>query len=149
MLSKIAFSAILLVSVGSLGSTALAETPDRYIGLGLELNDGELGAISKVQISDLKKDSGILKGVSLSIRPSITFDNGNNATLPVTIDKNLGQNLEIYGGLGADLETSGDNDFGLIGVVGADYSISKKIVANGNFKFGNSEEVTLGLGFKI
>jgi hypothetical protein len=135
------FSRIVLASFAVLATvgTASANTPDKYIGVTLD-DDADVGLVSKLQVKQLGK-------IDLSVRPQVTFGSNANITVPVTADYSLTDKLDLYAGVGANVKTVGTDDYGVVGLVGADFAISKKLVLNGSYKFGNTESAQIGLGF--
>ncbi|PZV01232.1 MAG: hypothetical protein DCF32_16530 [Leptolyngbya sp.] len=131
--------------VGAAASQAQAQqVPDYYVGAGVRagFNDDTSFVIdSKAKVAELGDRT------TLSVRPSLVFDNSTELRLPISVDYALGQALYPYAGAGVAYNADGRSAIDPMITAGLDWGITRSVVIDINgsvlFKPGDTDtEIT-------
>ncbi|WOD41355.1 hypothetical protein [Nodosilinea sp. E11] len=116
------------------------QPPDYYVGAGVRagFNDPTSFVIdSKAKLTDLGN------AATLSVRPSVLFDNNTELRLPVSVDFAVADGFYPYGGAGVAYNAGGRSAVDAMITGGLDWGIAQNLVLDLNvsmlFKPGNAD----------
>ncbi len=145
------FALLSVVAVGAVMPTAVQaqQVPEYYVGAGIRagFNDSTSFVIdSKAQIVELGART------TLSVRPSLVFDNGTELRLPISVDYALDQGLYPYAGAGVAYNADGRSAVDPMITAGLDWGITRRVVIDVNgsvlFKPGDTDaEITATVNY--
>lgn len=145
------FAVLSAVAVGAIAPTAVQaqQVPPYYVGAGIRagFNDSTSFVIdSKAQIVELGART------TLSVRPSLVFDNSTELRLPVSVDYALDQALYPYAGAGVAYNADGRSGVDPMITAGLDWGITRRVVLDLNgsvlFKPGDTDtEITATVNY--
>ncbi len=124
---------VALLSAAVMGAVAVPaqaqQVPDYYVGAGVRagFNDSTSFVIdSKAKITELGDRT------TLSVRPSLVFDNSTELRLPISIDYALDQALYPYAGAGVAYNADGRSAIDPMITAGLDWGITRSVVIDFN-----------------
>ncbi|WP_275335021.1 hypothetical protein [Nodosilinea sp. PGN35] len=125
------------------------QVPDYYVGAGVRagFNDSTSFVIdSKAKITELGDRT------TLSVRPSLVFDNSTELRLPISVDYALDQALYPYAGAGVAYNADGRSAVDPMITAGLDWGITRSVVIDFNasmlFKPGDTDaEITATVNY--
>lgn len=144
---------VALLSAAVMGAVAAPaqaqQVPDYYVGAGVRagFNDSTSFVIdSKAKITELGDRT------TLSVRPSLVFDNSTELRLPISVDYALDQALYPYAGAGVAYNADGRSAIDPMITAGLDWGITRNVVIDFNasmlFKPGDSDaEITATVNY--
>ncbi|MGG6241264.1 hypothetical protein ACQ4N7_21790 [Nodosilinea sp. AN01ver1] len=145
------FALLSVVAVGAMVPAAAQaqQVPPYYVGAGIRagFNDNTSFVIdSKAQIVELGDRT------TLSVRPSLVFDNSTELRLPISVDYALDQGLYPYAGAGVAYNADGRSTVDPMITAGLDWGITRRVVIDVNgsvlFKPGNTDaEITATVNY--
>jgi hypothetical protein len=147
---KLNIALLSAVVVGAVASQAQAQqAPDYYVGAGVRagFNDSMSFVIdSKAKITELGDRT------TLSVRPSLVFDNSTELRLPISVDYALDQALYPYAGAGVAYNADGRSAIDPMITAGLDWGITRSVVVDFNasmlFKPGDTDaEITATVNY--
>ncbi len=147
---KLNVALVSAVVVGAVAAPAQAQqVPDYYVGAGVRagFNDSTSFVIdSKAKISELGDRT------TLSVRPSLVFDNSTELRLPISVDYALDQALYPYAGAGVAYNADGRSAIDPMITAGLDWGITRTVVIDINgsmlFKPGDTDtEITATVNY--
>lgn len=136
------FALLSVVVMGAIAAPAAQaqQLPDYYVGVGVRAgfnDDTSFVLDSKAKIIDLGS------AATLSVRPSILFDNSTELRLPVSVDIATSERLYPYAGAGIAYNADGSSRVDPLITGGLDLSLTQNLVldlnANVLFKPGNTD----------
>ncbi|MBD1916369.1 MULTISPECIES: hypothetical protein [Cyanophyceae] len=136
--------------VGAVASQAQAQqVPNYYVGAGVRagFNDDTSFVIdSKAKVTELGDRT------TLSVRPSLVFDNSTELRLPISVDYALDQALYPYAGAGVAYNADGRSGIDPMITAGLDWGITRSVVIDFNasmlFKPGDTDaEITATVNY--
>ena len=136
--------------VSAVASPAQAQqVPDYYVGAGVRagFNDSTSFVIdSKAKVTELGDRT------TLSVRPSLVFDNSTELRLPISVDYALDQALYPYAGAGVAYNADGRSAIDPMITAGLDWGITRSVVIDFNasmlFKPGDTDaEITATVNY--
>ncbi|MGB3202343.1 MAG: hypothetical protein WBA99_15670 [Nodosilinea sp.] len=131
-----------VVAVGAIAPMAAQaqNVPPYYVGVGLRggFNDNTSFVVdSKAQLLELGDRT------TLSVRPSLVFDNSTEVRLPISVDYALDQGLYPYAGAGVAYNAGGRSAVDPMITAGLDWGVARNVVLDLNgsilFKPGNTD----------
>lgn len=105
------------------------QVPDYYVGAGIHagFNDSTSFVIdSKAKVTELGRRT------TLSVRPSLVFDNSTELRLPISVDYALDQALYPYAGAGVAYNADGRSAIDPMITAGLDWGITRSVVIDFN-----------------
>lgn len=134
------FALLSALAIAAAPAAQAQDVPSYYVGVGLRagLNDNTSFVVdSKAQLLELGDRT------TLSVRPSLVFDNSTEVRLPISVDYALDQGLYPYAGAGVAYNADGRSGVDPMITAGLDWGVARNVVLDLNgsilFKPGNTD----------